>query len=332
MKLLAVDDNPQILEVLPTIFKQAKLPAITLANSGANALALLDDPDEHFDVLLIDIKMPKMDGIELTRRVREMPRYRATPILMLTAANDGINIERAFTAGANDYITKPFDVKDIVMRVRVAERMAAKMPKTLTLDPAILLRDRPEGVHPMRLADPVRIARKDQLILPFSLGNYLSQLSRRRLDGCNIFAVRMADVGMLYASAKTHEFTQALSYVTDAVISVTNCPSMLMAYQGDGTFLCIMQGEEAPAWPEIEDRVQDRLNERSGLLENGWPMALNVTIGNPISPNASSNQRVKKTFERAIERAVHREKTKSRQALRARQMNYEQEDLDTRVS
>jgi DNA-binding response OmpR family regulator len=331
MKLLAVDDNPQILEVLPTIFKQAKLPPITLANSGANALALLEDPDQHFDVLLLDIKMPQMDGIELCKRVREMPRYRATPILMLTSVTDGVHIERAFTAGANDYITKPFDVKDIVMRVRVAQRMANKTPKVLTLDPAMAETGRAEGLHPMRLADPVRIANKDQLILPFSLGNYLSQLSRRRLDGCNIFAVHMSEVGMLYASAKTHEFAQAISQVSEAITGVVQCPSLLMAYQGDGTFLCIIQGTEAPAWPEVEDRIQERLNEDARLLENGWPMGLNVAVGNPIHPNASSNQRVKKTFERAIERATHREKTKSRQALHTRHMEHER-DLETRVS
>ena len=331
MKLLAVDDNPQILEVLPAIFKQANLPQVTLANSGANALAVLEDPDQHFDVLLLDIKMPQMDGIELCQRIRRMPQYRATPILMLTSVTDRDHIERAFAAGAHDYITKPFDVKDIVMRVRVAQRMVNRTPKVKTLDPGFVNYDTPEGVHPMRLADPVRLARVDQLILPFSLGNYLSQLSRRRLEGCNIFAVRLPDVGMLYASAKTHEFASALTQVVQAIAGVVDCPRLLMAYQGNGTFVCITQCEEAPAWPEVEELVQDRLNEDARLLENGWPMGLNVAIGNPISPNASSNQRVKKTFDRAVERAVHREKNKSKQAFQTRQMAYDY-DMEMQVS
>lgn len=331
MKLLAVDDNPQILEVLPAIFKQANLPQITLANSGANALMMLEDPDQHFDVLLLDIKMPQMDGIELCKRIRKMARYRATPILMLTSATDKSQIERAFSAGANDYITKPFDVKDIVMRVKVAQRMASRTPKTPMLDPAFIHHDGAEGVHPVRLSDPVRLARAEQLILPFSLGNYLSQLSRRRLDGCSIFAVHMTDVGMLYASSKTHEYASALQQVYQAIVSVVDCPRLLMAYQGDGTFICITQDDEVPVWPEVEEQVQDRLNEEARLLENGWPMALNVAIGNPISPNASSNQRVKKTFERAIERAMHREQTKSKQALQIRQMTQE-DDIEMRVS
>lgn len=322
MKLLAVDDNPQILEVLPAIFKQANLPAITLANSGANALALLEDPDQHFDVLLLDIKMPEMDGIALCKRIRRIARYATTPILMLTSAKDSANIEAAFAAGANDYITKPFDVKDIVTRVRVAQRMANKTPKIQTINPQARHLETPEGVHPMRVVDPVRLAHVDQLILPFSLGNYLSQLSRSRLEGCHIFSVRLADIGMLYSSAKTYEFAAALAQVVEAVAEVVTCPRLLMAYQGDGTFLCITQCEDAPAWPEVEDLVQERLNADARLLENGWPMGLTVAIGNPISPNASSNQRVKKTFDRAVERAIHRERTKSKQALQSRQMGY----------
>lgn len=320
MKLLAVDDNPQILEVLPAIFRQAGLPHITLANSGANALHLLEDADQHFDVLLLDINMPQMNGIELCRRIRKIARYRNTPILMLTSTKDKDHIERAFAAGANDYITKPFDVKDIVMRVRVAQRMAGRTPRVPILDATNIRVDIAEGTHPMRLADPVRIAGLDELILPFSLGNYLSQLSRGRLEGCSIFALRITDMGLLFASAKTHELASALTQVVNAVKSVIDCPRLLMAYQGDGTLLCITQCDEAPVWPEVEYLVQDRLNENARMLANGWPMGLNVAIGNPISPNASSNQRVKKTFERAIERAMHRERTKGKQALQTRQM------------
>ncbi|MEM6941782.1 MAG: response regulator [Pseudomonadota bacterium] len=331
MKLLAVDDNPQILEVLPAIFRQASLLQITLANSAANALALLNDPEQHFDVLLLDINMPQMDGIDLCRHIRLMPQYRTAPILMLTSAADRDHIERAFAAGADDYVTKPFDVKDIVTRVRVAERMAARAPRAKSLDPNYRYLDVPEGVHPMRLADPVRIAKVDQLILPFSLGNYLSQLSRRRLDGCHIFSVRLLDVGMLYASAKTHEFALGLKQVVQAVTQVVHCPRLLMAYQGEGTFICITQCEEAPAWPEVEERVQDMLNKSAQTLENGWPMGLIVAIGNPITPNASSNQRVKKTFDRAVERALHREKAKSRQAFQIRQMAY-QNSIERHVS
>lgn len=331
MKLLAVDDNPQILEVLPAIFKQANLPHITLANSGANALALLEDQEQHFDVLLLDIKMPQMDGIELCRRIRNLPLYRNTPILMLTSGTDNDRIERAFAAGADDYITKPFDVKDIVMRVRVAQRMANRTPRTKTLDPLFVRADIAEGTHPMRLADPVCLTHVPQLIMPFSLGNYLSQLSRRRLDGCHIFAVRLLDAGMLYASAKTHEFAAALTQLVETIADVVDCPRLLMAYQGDGTFICITQCEEAPAWPEVEDLVQSRLNEDARMLENGWPMGLNIAIGNPVTPNASSNQRVKKTFDRAVERAVHRERNKIKQAYRIRQMALEDE-LDMRVS
>ncbi|MEP5732223.1 MAG: response regulator [Sulfitobacter sp.] len=320
MKLLAVDDNPQILKTLPAIFRQANLRNIELAASGAEALKLLEDPTRKFDVLLLDINMPQMDGIELCKRIRKMPRYHATPILMLTSSTENQRIERSFAAGADDYLTKPFDVKEIVTRVRVAERMAKRRTVIHTIDPGEVGIDLKEGQHPFSNNDPLRISYVEQLILPFSLGNYLSQLSRRRLNNCSVFSIKLMDVGLLYSSAKTPEFGFALSLIVDTVSKIVNCPRLLMSYEGNGCFLCITQTTEPLAWPGAEESIQELLDSHALPLENGWPMGLAIALGNPVTPNASSNQRVKRTFERARERAVHREHYKIKNAFHTRQM------------
>ncbi|MFK7835306.1 MAG: PleD family two-component system response regulator [Sulfitobacter sp.] len=331
MRVLAVDDDPQILQTLPAVFRQARLRDIELANSGAAALRLLNDPDEHFDVLLLDIKMPQMDGIELCRRIRNLKRYRATPIIMLTSSAHSPRIERAFAAGADDYLTKPFDVREIVMRVRVAERMAKRRSKIHIIDPICLRPDVREGEHPFKNTDPLRISHVERLILPFSLGNYLSQLSRRQLNTCSIFSVRLMDVGLLYASAKTHEFAYALSMIVDGIAKVVECPRMLMAYEGEGSFLCITQAAVPFDWPDVEYAIQDQLDAHTLPLENGWPMGLTVAVGNPVTPNASSNQRVKRTFDRARERAIHREQSKGRQAIQTRHQLHAENVEDLRA-
>ncbi|UWR10155.1 response regulator [Sulfitobacter mediterraneus] len=311
MRLLAVDDDPLILDLLPLVFKQADLPDITLASNGPAALNHLADPDVEYDCLLLDVEMPEMDGITLCERIRALPRYRNTPILMLTSVTDHKRIESAFAAGANDYITKPFDVKEMVTRVRVARRMTETTDLVPRLDPLDQIVAEP-GHHAFDLADPVRISHLNQLILPFSLGNYLSQLSRRRLDACTIFATKVEDIDGLFARCQTHEFAIALTEVVDAISEVVDCPHMLMTYQGDGVFLSIMQGSEPPQWPEIEDQVHAVLDQGAALFDDGTSMGLSVSIGNPITPNASRNQRVKKTFDRAIGRAMMREKSKAK--------------------
>ncbi|MFT6675990.1 MAG: DNA-binding response OmpR family regulator [Sulfitobacter sp.] len=313
MRLLAVDDDPLILDLLPIVFKQADLPDITLANNGSTALQHLRDPDVEYDCLLLDVEMPQMDGITLCERIRALPRYRNTPILMLTSVTDHTRIERAFAAGANDYITKPFDVKEIVTRVRVARRMSETTDLVPRLDPLDTTLSTEAGHHAFDVSDPIRITHLSQLILPFSLGNYLSQLSRRRLDSCTIFATRVEGAEALFERCKTHEFAIALNEVAEAITEVVDCSDMLMTYQGDGLFLSILQGSEAPAWPNIEDQIHNVLDEGAAIYDDGTPMALSVSVGNPVIPNASRNQRVKKTFDRAIGRALMREKSKAKQ-------------------
>ncbi|NNE51573.1 MAG: response regulator [Sulfitobacter sp.] len=312
MRILAVDDDPIILDLLPVILRQADLPQVTLASSPSSALELLDEVDTQFDCLLLDIMMEEMNGIELCQRIRKLPQYRHTPILMLTAVKDHSEIEAAFAAGANDYITKPFDVKEIATRVRVAQRMSettTHIPRLTTFGSDTEART---GEHRFDIADPVTLEKSARLILPFSLGNYLSQLSRSRLNSCVIFAAKIENIHSLYSNCKSHEFATALSEVVKAVAKSVDCPKMLMSYEGNGTFLCVLQGTEAPLWPEIEDDIQAILSEGHAQYDTGKPITLHISVGNPVVPNASRNQRVKKTFDRAIGRALMREKSKEK--------------------
>lgn len=312
MRLLAVDDDPLILDLLPIVFRQANLPQITVATSGPAALEMLSDQEFEVDGLILDIEMPEMSGIELCQAVRKMPRYRHKPILMLTSITDSTRIERAFAAGADDYITKPFDVKEIATRVRVAERMAKRSIRAPLLDPKRRDEAAIEGRHGFEVTDPVRVIDADQLILPFALGNYLSQLSRRHLDSCTIFGVHVADIDVLYASSKPHEYARALGGIVDAISEVVPCPNMLMGYEGNGMFLCITQGSQPPEWPAIEDELQVAIDARRLSFDDGRRMMPQVSVGNPVTPNASRNQRVKKTFDRARDRAMSRERIKTK--------------------
>ncbi|MDF1726351.1 MAG: response regulator [Sulfitobacter sp.] len=312
MRILAVDDDPVILDLLPVVLRQADLPQITLASSAMAALDILRQPENRFDCLLLDIMMEDMDGIDLCARIRRIPSYQHTPILMLTAVKDHAEIEAAFAAGANDYITKPFDVKEIATRVRVAQRMSETTAHVRKLSHLPIEDDVPPGQHRFDLQDPIMLEQCQRLILPFSLGNYLSQLSRSRLDTCTIFAVRIEEIARLYNQTKSHEFAILLGEIVKSIKEAVDCPKLLMSYEGDGTILCIQLGSDAPLWPEIEDEVQAILDDRGLCHDDGTPISVSLSIGNPVVPNASRNQRVKKTFERAIGRAVMREKSKAK--------------------
>lgn len=310
MKILAVDDDPFIRELLPVVFRKAEYPHLTLADSGAAALDLLKTTAEPFDCLLLDIEMPQMDGITLCREVRKLEAYQDTPILMVTLRSDAASIERAFAAGANDYVTKPFDVKDIATRVHIAERMLENTERAPRLDLARLPMNSAPGEHDFALEDPVHIHGVEQMVLPFSLGNYLSQLSRQHLDICQVFAARVEGIEALYEDCTSAEFARAIAGAARSIAGVVDCPQLLMTHNGCGTLLCIVTGDDLPGWPEIEGMIQYELDEMDLRHDDGRPMSLTLSVGGPIHPNASRTQRVRKTFDRAIRRVATRRKDK----------------------
>ena len=133
MRILAVDDDPVFLQLLTTVLVGAGYKAVTKTESAADAIRILRSGEDKFDCLLLDIKMPGMCGIELCRKVRRLPEYKDTPIIMLTALKDGESIEKAFEAGANDYVTKPLQGIELGSRIRMATQLNDLRERNLRL-------------------------------------------------------------------------------------------------------------------------------------------------------------------------------------------------------
>jgi CheY-like chemotaxis protein len=310
IKILAVDDDPFIRELFPSIFEMVDVTDIQTADGGASALQMIAQADTPFDCLILDVDMPHMDGIELCGRIRTLPTYRDKPVLMLTAKTDAVSIENAFVAGANDYISKPFNLKDIYNRIRVAERLLKASQSVKRVDPCNIVKDAPRGSHAFDVGQKLVLANVERLIFSFSLGNYLTQLDRRDLENCQVFCVALGDARTLYNCSTTEEFMTILTDLADAICETVTCPHLLMSYEGNGSFLCITRDTNLPQWQEIEAKLQQSIDDSSHVPAVRTKTALTVSVGPPISPNANRTQRVKKTFERAIGRAQTRHDTK----------------------
>lgn len=114
-KVLIVDDNARNLQVLGSTLKQNKYE-VEFALNGKSALQWI--ADEKFDIILLDIMMPELDGYETCVQIRKDKKYDGIPILFLTAKTDKESVIKGFKVGGQDYITKPFDSEELLARVR----------------------------------------------------------------------------------------------------------------------------------------------------------------------------------------------------------------------
>lgn len=134
-RILIIEDESDLAELLDFNLRQAGF-AVTVAHDGAEGLAVaLAAPP---DLVILDLMLPGLLGTEICRRLRGMPVTAGMPILMLTARGEEGDRVAGFEAGADDYVVKPFSVREVVLRVRALLRRGADSPdevKALQIGP-----------------------------------------------------------------------------------------------------------------------------------------------------------------------------------------------------
>jgi two-component system alkaline phosphatase synthesis response regulator PhoP len=118
-RILVVDDDKEIVRVLRSYLEQAGYEVFT-AYDGSSALHIL--AREHPDLVVLDLMLPDKDGLDITRYVRSQPSLARVYVLMLTARVEDTDKVVGLEIGADDYVTKPFNPREIVARVRSALR------------------------------------------------------------------------------------------------------------------------------------------------------------------------------------------------------------------
>jgi len=114
-KILIVDDEPNIVMTLEYAFKKKNFE-VFIARDGSEALQILESQIPN--VVLLDIMMPKVDGYETLKLIKQKPQLQDTKVIFVTAKNKASDIEKGLKLGANKYITKPFSIKKILSEVQ----------------------------------------------------------------------------------------------------------------------------------------------------------------------------------------------------------------------
>jgi PleD family two-component response regulator len=134
MRILIVEDSEDSRDLTEGVLLSGGYDDIVTAASGWEALKTLDvgcNSDAHpsVDIVLLDIVMPEMDGVETCARIRNDPRYADLPIIMVTSLDDMGSLNNAFVAGATDYVAKPVNRVELIARVRAALRLKAELDR-----------------------------------------------------------------------------------------------------------------------------------------------------------------------------------------------------------
>jgi two-component system, OmpR family, response regulator len=173
VRLLVVEDTPKMAALLQRAFREDGY-AVDVQASGSDAVWMASECD--FDAVILDIGLPDIDGFDVCRQLRERARW--MPILMLTAREAVPDRVRGLDVGADDYVTKPFNIEELRARVRalvrrsLGERPAVLTVGDLTLDPA--------ARTVCRGSTSISLAAKEFAILEYFMRHPAQVISRAR--------------------------------------------------------------------------------------------------------------------------------------------------------
>jgi two-component system, OmpR family, response regulator len=172
-RLLVVDDEPTLRELLSATLRFA---GFTVASAATGAEALAAAADQAPDLVLLDVMLPDMEGFDVVRRLRE--RGRPVPVLFLTARDAPEDKINGLTLGGDDYVTKPFDLEELIARIRAILRRAGGTGGAITVGDLTL---DPEGRQVTRGGRPVRLSPTEFRLLHYLMANAGQVVSKARI-------------------------------------------------------------------------------------------------------------------------------------------------------
>ena len=135
--ILIVDDNPKYLKDALPMYGYS----VTVAEDGIEALKILGEEKYHFDLILLDVMMPNMDGWDTLKAIRKNPKIQYIPVIMITAVSEEQKVVSGLKNGADDYIVKPFILPNLLARIEAVlrrskwqEDLSKKKTKNLNKD------------------------------------------------------------------------------------------------------------------------------------------------------------------------------------------------------
>lgn len=273
MRILAVDDDPVILDLLRGSLTQNQSYELTCCESGEKAMDLIEDAEQSFDCLLLDIMLPGIDGIELCDWVRQQADYRTKPIVMITASKDPELMGQAFSAGATDFLLKPLDGVELGARINSMAMLNDSLYRERAAQDSI---NELSAAIESRFEEAVKLTRSDTVDMA-ALENDLLRLPA----GCyamSLFCIDVAGMGPLHKTVKPVHFRANLEMIGLAINEALRMKSVKLAYAGSGRFVGVLMGRGRLDTEAVAEEINATLVDNWDINRYGAPMAPEVRM------------------------------------------------------
>ena len=281
MRILAVDDDPTILDMLRDCLTGAAGFDLECAEDAEEALDLLGTSTIPFDCFLLDIMLPGIDGVSLCAQLRKRKDHQMTPIIMITASRTHDLMQRAFHAGATDFIFKPLNGIELGARINTAGMLNDSLRREQVAHHSL-----------SELTDLMKIKRDESFDLGVAGVDDLNGFENRLLRlpaGCyamNLIAIKLPQIRNIFDTLTPAEFCGQMGRVAQASVNALRNHRVIMGYAGNGTIVAAIIARTRIDPVAIQRQIEKELT-------NAW-LSSNAGqgIGADVSVLAVSEQRL----------------------------------------